>query len=246
LNPADYASFVAAIAKRYGANGRFWAENPSLTPRPLRAIELWNEPWLWGFWRPNPNPAAYAALVRAAAPAIKAVDPRIEVLISGDLHFGWADGKDNSWLNGWLSQLLRQDLPMAQVDGWAVHPYCGNRGPYQATIKGFADQTYAQQWLYQQLPLIRNMTSAAGKFKPLWSTELGWSTAGDVNPATQGTFVSGAVKRAVDEWAPFVRRSFLYVLEKPHNGDRDGGYSLLKDDGSPKPAWTALQQLVRS
>jgi len=246
LDPADYAGFVGAIAKRYGTGGSFWAENPGLTPRPLRAIELWNEPWLSSFWRPNPSPAAYAALVRAAAPAIKTVDPRIQVLISGDLHFGWADRHENSWLNGWLTELLKQDLPMGQVDGWSVHPYCGNRGPYQAAIAGFADQAYAQQWLYQQLPLIRDMTTAAGKFKPLWSTELGWSTAGDVDPATQAAFVTGAVQRAVGEWRSFVARSFLYVLEKPHNGDRDGGYSLLNDDGSPKPAWTALRSLVSS
>jgi hypothetical protein len=125
LNPTDYANFAAAIANRYGTHGSFWAANPGLTPRPLRAIEIWNEPWHSGFWKPNPDPAAYAALVRTAAPAIKAVDPSIQVLISGDLHFGWADGKANSWLDGWLAVLLRQDLGMGSIDGWSVHPYCG-------------------------------------------------------------------------------------------------------------------------
>jgi Glycosyl hydrolases family 39/Beta-galactosidase len=246
LRASDYARFVAAVAARYGTGGSFWAAHRELTPRPLRAIELWNEPWLSSFWRPDPSPGAYASLVRAAAPAIKAVDPSMQVLISGDLHLGWADRRENSWLNGWLASLLKQDLPMAQVDGWSVHPYCGNRGPYQTTIRGFADQAYAQQWLYDQLPLIRSMTAAAGKFKPLWSTEVGWSTSGDVDEATQAAFVTGAVKRAVGEWSGFVAHSFLYVLERPHNGDRDGGYSLLRDDGSAKPAWTALQSLVRS
>lgn len=246
LNPADYARFAAAVANRYGRGGTFWSENPALAPRPLRAIELWNEPWLWGFWRPGPDPSAYAALVRAAAPAIKAADPQIQVVLSGDLHLGFADGRPSNWLNGWLAQLLREDLPMGSLDGWAVHPYCGDRGPYQTTIKGFADQTYAQQWLYQQLLLVRDMTTAAGKFKPIWSTEVGWSTAGDVDEATQAAYVRDAVKRAVDEWSSFVTRSFVYVLEKPHNGDRDGGYSLLRDDGSSKPAWAALSSLVAS
>jgi beta-mannanase len=243
---ADYARFAAAVASRYGRGGTFWSQNPALAPRPLQAIEIWNEPWLWGFWRPNPDPQAYAALVRAAAPAIKAAAPQMKVILSGDLHVGFADGRANSWLNGWLAQLLRQDLPMASLDGWAVHPYCGDRGPYQTTIQGFADQTYAQQWLYQQLLLVRDMTTAAGKFKPIWSTEVGWSTAGDVDEATQAAYVRDAVKRAVGEWSSFVARSFVYVLEKPHNGDRDGGYSLLRDDGSPKPAWTALQAFIRS
>ena len=244
-NAADYATFVAAIAHRYGKGGSFWARNPRLTPRPLRAIELWNEPWHHAFWNPDPDPVAYAALVRAAAPAIKAVDPSVKVLISGDLHFRWTTGQQNSWLNGWLSVLLKQDLPMSSVDGWSVHPYCGNRGPYQATIAGFADQAAAQQWLYQQLLLVRDMTAAAGRFKPIWSTEVGWSTAGDVDLTTQATFVKGAVKRAVGEWSSFVARTFLYVLEKPHNSDRDGGYNLIRDDGSPKPAWIALRSLLR-
>ena len=246
LYVSDYANFASAVARRYGTNGTFWTANPTLPKRPLRAIEIWNEPWLWGFWRPNPDPAAYAALVGAAAPAVKAVDANIKVLISGDLHFGWADGRANSWLDGWLSVLLRQNLPMASVDGWSVHPYCGNRDPYATTIPGFADQTYAQQWLYQQLPLIRDMTTQAGKFKPIWSTEFGWSTAGDVDAPTQARYTTGAVRRAVDEWGGFVERSFFYVLERPHNGDYAGGYNFLWDNLTPKPAWDALSALVRS
>ena len=246
LNPADYASFAVAVAKRYGANGTFWAANPTLPKRPLRAIEIWNEPWLWAFWKPNPDPAAYAALVRAAAPAVKAADPSIKVLVSGDLHFGWADGKGNTWLEGWLATLLRQDLPMASVDGWSVHPYSGNLDPYATTIPFFADQTYAQQWLYQKVLLVRDMTTAAGKFKPLWSTEFGWSTAGDVDAATQARYTTGAIRRAVDEWSGFVERSFIYVLERPHNGDRDGGYNLLWDDLTAKPAWDAVSTLLRA
>ena len=103
---------------------------------------------------------------------------------------------------------------------------------------------YAQQWLYQQLPLVRDMTGRAGKFKPIWSTEVGWSTAGDVDPATQAVYIRDAIKRATGEWTSFVARTFVYTLEKPHNGDRDGGYNLLNDDLSPKPAWNALAQAL--
>jgi hypothetical protein len=88
------------------------------------------------------------------------------------------------------------------------------------------------------------MTKSAGKFKPIWSTEFGWSTSGDVDAATQAKYTTGALRRAVDEWSGFVERSFLYVLERPHNGDRDGGYNLLWDDLSPKPAWTDLSALL--
>jgi hypothetical protein len=250
LNPQDYADFATAVARRYGVNGTFWAANPALSQRPLAAIEIWNEPWLWGFWKPQPDVAAYAALVRAAAPAIKAVQPGIKVLVSGDLQLGYSDGRDytngtnRNWEYGFLAQLLKQNFASGSVDAYSVHPYCQGFGPYQTNIQGFADQTFAQQWLYQKLMLTRDMVTTAGQYKPLWSTEFGWSTNGDVTEATQATYLHDAVKRAVEEWGGFVQHSFVYVLEKPHNGDRDGAYGLFHDDMTPKPAWTALQTLI--
>jgi hypothetical protein len=250
LNPRDYADFAVAVAKRYGANGSFWAANPSLPVRPLAAIEIWNEPWLWTFWKPNPDVAAYAALVRAAAPAIKSAQPALKVLVSGDLQLGYSDGRDYSngtgrnWEYGFLAQLLKADFASGSVDAYSVHPYCQSFAPYQATISWFADQRYAQQWLYQKLVLTKDMVTNAGRFKPLWSTEFGWSTRGDVDEATQGVYLHDAVKRAVVEWGGFVERSFIYVMEKPRNGDHAGAYNLFRDDMTPKPAWTSLQQLL--
>ena len=60
---SDYASFVAFLAARYGSG--------------LAAIEIWNEPDQANeqyFAGPN-KPALYAALLRAAYPAIKAAEP---------------------------------------------------------------------------------------------------------------------------------------------------------------------------
>jgi Cellulase (glycosyl hydrolase family 5) len=68
LHPGDYATVVAFLAKRYG--------------NELAAIEVWNEPdqsnelYLAGPHKPE----RYAALVRAAYPAIKAADPNVLVL----------------------------------------------------------------------------------------------------------------------------------------------------------------------
>jgi hypothetical protein len=250
LNPRDYADFAVAVVNRYGKKGSFWAAHPRLEPRPLAAIELWNEPWLWTFWKPEPDAARYAALVRAAAPAVKAVHSEITVLMSGDLQLGYSDSRDytngthRNWEYGFLAQLLKQDFASSSVDGYAVHPYSQKFGPYQSTISWFADQRFAQQWLYQKLVLTRDMVKAAGRFKPLWNTEFGWTTNGDVDEATQARYLHDALKRAVEEWGSFVERNFVYVLEKPHNGDRDGGYNLFHDDMTPKPAWTTLQKLI--
>lgn len=67
-DPATYAAFVAILAQRYGSR--------------LGAIEVWNEPDQANqFYFAGPEkPKRYAAILRAAYPAIKQVDPSLPVL----------------------------------------------------------------------------------------------------------------------------------------------------------------------
>jgi hypothetical protein len=67
-DPGDYARFVAELARRIP---------------DLGAIELWNEADDANFWHPGPDPAAYAALLRAAYPAVKAANPAVKVVSTG-------------------------------------------------------------------------------------------------------------------------------------------------------------------
>jgi hypothetical protein len=103
VNPQDYADFCAFAAKRWGAG--------------LAAIELWNEP-NGNFLIASNQAAAYAKLVRAAYPAIKAVAPTLPVLIS-------MAGTDINF----LSQLYADGVK-GYYDGIAVHPY------YQPNLTG--------------------------------------------------------------------------------------------------------------
>jgi len=187
--------------------------------------------------------------VRATAPRLKARHGRIKILVSGDLHLSYSDSRDyangthRDWEYGFLTKLLRDDFAFRSVDGYAVHPYSQHYDPSATTIPGFADQSVAQQWLFQKVLLIRDLLARAGRLKPLWITELGWSTSGDVDEATQGRYLEQALRRAVDDWSGFIARTFVYVLEKPHNGDYAGGYNLLRDDLTPKDGWLRLRRL---
>jgi len=64
----DFAAFVAFLAKRYGPE--------------LAALEIWNEPDQAneGYFAGPSKPARYAAVLRAAYPAIKQADPSVQVL----------------------------------------------------------------------------------------------------------------------------------------------------------------------
>lgn len=56
-----YARFAASAAARYSGRGVLW--------------QIWNEPNLWQFWDPAPDPAEYVALARETAAAMRAADP---------------------------------------------------------------------------------------------------------------------------------------------------------------------------
>jgi hypothetical protein len=235
-DPADYAHYAAAVVSRYGAGGSFWSSRPDLAPRPLTAVEIWNEPWGYWFWKPNPSPAGYARLARAAATAIRSANPKVTILLAGDALQVRTDGA----IVGWLKNLRAADATLnTLIDAYSVHPYPSPRtnGPY-------LDRSDSR-WDFQRVTLTHEIDPTL----PIWITEVGWSTADtsdSVSEATQATYVKGAVVRALTDWGSYVRRVFVYSFDRD-TGDRtnrEGHYGLLHQDGSPKPAWEALKALI--
>jgi hypothetical protein len=97
---SSYAAFVGWLAKRYGSQ--------------LAAIEVWNEPDQANqvfFAGPN-KPQLYAALLRAAYPAIKAADPRVKVLA------GSLVGSNGAFMNALYKAGIK-----GYYDAVAVHFY---------------------------------------------------------------------------------------------------------------------------
>jgi hypothetical protein len=234
---ADFAAYATAVVRRYGPGGSFWSAHPELTPQPLTAVELWNEPFGHWAWKPNPDPAAYARLARAAAEAVKAANPAVKVLLSGDLLQVRTDGK----IVDWLRNVLAADPGLKNlVDAYSVHPY-----PYPRQLGPYDDRPDAR-WDFRRVELIHQVDPS----RPLWITEVGWSTAPGVYDAVseelQATFVRGAVQRALGEWGGFVQRIFVYTWDRSNgtSGDREGNFGLRRADGSTKPAWAALAALL--
>lgn len=237
-DPADYANYVRAVLLRYGAGGTFWETRPDLTPRPLTAIELWNEPWGYWAWKPNPDPVAYSRLARAAIAAVRAVRPETKILISGDYWQTRTSGAAREWLR----ELRAADPGLSGLaDAYSMHPYPDPRTMGPLNESGDARFTFAGQ-----IRLAREIDSTI----PMWITEVGWSTAAtsdSVSETTQAAFVADAVRRSVDEWGSFVERIFLYTWTKDTtDADRESHYGLRRADSSAKPAWTTLVGLLSS
>jgi hypothetical protein len=120
---ADYGAFVAAIVRRYGQGGSFWAQNPQLPFEPITRVELWNEPNMYPFACPRPDPEAYARMVAAAGDAVDAVDRNVVVSVGG-----LVAQKATTPLKMETGEFLRrmtQEVPTLpdKVDAVAIHLY---------------------------------------------------------------------------------------------------------------------------
>ena len=84
-----YARFAAAVAKRYGRGGSFWAERPDVPALPIAWVQVWNEPHFSEFWSDQPWERDYAKLLRTTYKAVKAAAPRTKVLTAGFANRSW-------------------------------------------------------------------------------------------------------------------------------------------------------------
>jgi len=125
----------------------------------LRCWEVWNEENI-GFWKDTSQQRAahYAELLRVTHAAVKAVDPRLQVLLGG------LAGVDIEYLDS-----LYAHGAAAAFDILNVHPY-RYPGPPES-ISG------SRPPLVDQIQQLRDaMTRNGDTQKPVWFTEVGWPT----------------------------------------------------------------------
>jgi hypothetical protein len=88
--------------------------------------------------------------------------------------------------------------------------------------------------------------------KPVWATELGWTTdpAGTgqqwlrVSEEEQSRYLVGAFEQAGQDW-PWLERIAVWNLSIGlPAGDEKLGYSILAGDGTPRPAYESLAALA--
>ena len=117
--------------------------------------EIWNETNLKSFWVADPSPEGYAAFLKATYEMIKSIDPNACVLYGG--------------LAGVPFDYYEKSLQAGAgpyFDAANVHPYRGGLTS-PALIRNFiADLKHVQDLTVRY----------CGKPKPIWITEMGWST----------------------------------------------------------------------
>ncbi len=194
---------------------------------------VWNEPeFCW-----TGTMVEYAQLQRVAYRAIKAANPEATVILTGTTYWQDHEAGRTLFLQRLLDQLARD--PEAEEYGYyfdavAVHQYGNPLNSYTVPI------------LYQRI------LASYGLDKPLWFPESNVVPYDDpLKPLMRGglratmdeqasyIIQSAALARAAD-----VQRYAVYKLrdEEPEN---DQYYGLVRNDGTPRPAYTAYQVAVR-
>jgi polysaccharide biosynthesis protein PslG len=211
-DPRRYAAFAGAVAQRYGRYIHHW--------------EIWNEPDNPLFWKPAPNSADYAELLKLASAAIHHADTDAQVLLGG--------------INPFSTEFLRGVAAAGVWDSFqilAIHPYVDPATPEDGNLAAAADGVWT---LATQLGV-----------KPIWVTEIGWASGpSDHDPrgvADEQTQANNLVRGLLLLWRAGAERIFWYTLkDDPGNpyglvglGTGNTDYSRLK------PSFYAFRTLNR-
>jgi hypothetical protein len=231
VNPADYGAFVNYLANAFHGRVAGW--------------EIWNEEDNSGWW--NGTPAQYAALLKAAYPAIKSADPKATVIVGG------MTGNDGPF----LSQLYAAGA-RGSFDAVGIHTdtACNIASPYLFEYNR-GTHTINQYFFLGFTAVHAVMVGAGDGTKPIYATELGWSSTGaecqtghwagqklaGVTQPTQATYLRQAYHCVAQPQYSYVKVAMWFELF--NNGTSTAplnNFGLLNHDYSPKPAFAAFQQ----
>ncbi len=122
---AAFRTFMADLVKRYGPNGAFWAGNPSIPKKPIKAWQIWNEQNSPTFYGPKPNVKAYAKLLDAAKTGVSSVDPKADIILGGMFGTPQQGRKPSIFAWRFLEKLYSIQGSKKDFDGVGIHPYAG-------------------------------------------------------------------------------------------------------------------------
>ena len=224
---ALFTEFAVAVVARYGEGGSFWRERPALAPAPVRAIEVWNEPWFPGL----ADPASYARLVRSVANAAAKIAPAVDIVANLDQR---VRATVSGTRRNWAEALIETDRDLDDVvDVWSIHPYPGDVPPAAAALDSL-----------RQVDADQRLLAANKLTGQIWVTELGYlrnptpAAPGASDLTAAASFRVAVLGLAVRNIGPNpVRRMYAFTLMRAgEKGVAPGtpayGYSLIRADGS--------------
>ena len=206
-----FAAFAEAAAKRYAGKNIVW--------------EIWNEPNIRQFWRPQPDVENYCKLVEAAAPRVKSADSSGLVVApaSSTIPFPW------------LEDCFKQGL-LRWIDAVSVHPY--RPTPPETVVEDYAK--------------LRNLikTSAPeGKEMPILSGEWGYSlinwNKARLSEEQQARYLAREFLTNLSQGVP-ISIWYDWKDDGTNPDEREHHFGTMTNDLKPKPAYLAAKTLSQA
>jgi hypothetical protein len=236
-NYQAYAEYLKVLIARYGPDGQFWKDNPSIPYRPVRYWQIWNEPGVQYQWSPQANwPQKYGELLKLAYPTVKQADPGAKVVLAGLANASWEE----------MDALYDQGGVKGSFDVAAVH--------YYARI--------TSQFLDVSKRLRKSIDSHGDKRIPIWWTEAGASASkGKIDSPGNEHFQttdSGLARQLTSTYKLFIRyrnklrikRVYWYTWASSYSKDAGAfdfsGMNVFDGQSvSPKPSLAAYKKSAR-
>jgi glycosyltransferase involved in cell wall biosynthesis len=224
-NPAQFATFAAAVVTRYKSKG-------------MHDWEIWNEENDYDFWATKSDCVAYTALLKAVYPAIKKADPSATVITGGLAQISTTNVNTAPLT---FLQCIYNNGGEGSFDAVGYHPY---------TFPQFPSDTNAWASMDITNPSVRSIMTANGDAnKKVWITEFGTPTNGP-DPAW---YVSEAQQSQMLTTTINLYQSYNWVGPLMWYTYKDGGtttdtnenfFGLVRADYSQKPAYQTMKDIL--
>lgn len=201
---------------------------------PRAVIEAWNEPNL-NFFRDAPDwvtapPEEFVGIQSAAYAGSKDVNP------DPVLAAGWAATESAAEYDACVGAVYRG----GGQDCWDLanmHMYFGDQTAFGADTR-----------LARFMRMNRDLRARYGDSDPLWITETGYTTTGGAGFAVGEAVQADALRRLYNRLVtmPDVAGVLVHTLRDPSGStdDKETGYGLQRQDGTPKPAFCGLTRMA--
>jgi hypothetical protein len=238
-NPSAFSKYTAAVVGRYGPGGTFWQAHPEIASYAPDYFEIWNEPYLRYFSAGGVNPGRYARLVKATSIAGREANPQAKFLLAGEQTP--PGDKRHTFVDDMYAAV--PDLN-AYFDAVAVHPYSGSSAPDHR--RG--------GWGFPRVADIRQTFVEHGaESKPLWITEVGWSTCPKdprycTSEKKQAAYLSEMFALLRTKYASYIKAVFVYrsIDIDSKRSDKEGWFGLERLNGSRKPAFDVFRKAAKA
>lgn len=250
-----WKAFLQAAVKRYGPGGEFWAEHapgavkppvsvyepetPVISrPVPIRDWQVWNEANFHYFAFPV-SPQRYVKLLKISSPAIKAVDPRAKVILTGLFGKPTARGARGMPAAKFLETIYRAPGIENLFDGIALHPYAVDAETLEELVEGIHEVT------------VENEDRV-----PLYVTEMGWGSQNNRKVVAFEQGIRGQVKQLRSAYRYLIgnqrrldiKQVYWYSWKDLHGSCTfcdSVGFFYAGDGFQAKPAWKAFVGITR-